>query len=369
MQKFRDGKPGYILILTLMMMALGTAIVTKLYYQTTSYVPVADLVVKREKAKLLALGGVQMVISRLTGPQQPKNGLTSEPEDSAKRLPQAVFLERVLPTLNRWDLVVLQEDVDGLDGEVKICLMCEDGKINLNQWYDFTKHEFKGASKAKPGVEQSETGMGVLLEILFNKLGEITKDQVEPKVMLRELENFLAERKQPLYDLTELLTLPSWQYFQNYQFYLPPGDSNDESSLKQRPIYLTDLFTTYGASLQVQPWLFSDALLAVLGFARARSDDIIKREQAVAGWTKQFTAQMQWPADWGKTLGLMYGVDLSNLPKGVVEVFDPSFKPQFFSVRSEGKIGQVTQGLYAIIKKLPQPKDGVQYAVEKLYWI
>ncbi len=360
---------GYILILTLMMMALGTAIITKLYYQVTGYVPVADLVVKREKAKMLALGGVQMAISRLSGPKESKNVSTDESIESVKRPPQAVFLERILPGLNRWDKVQLQESIDGLDGEIKICLSCEEGKINLNQWYDFTKHEFKGAVKPAPGSESEDSGTVLALNYIFNKLAALTKDQVDPKVMMRDLERFLAERQQPLYDITELLILPSWKYFQNYVFYVPPVDSEEDSVQLHRPIYLTDLFTTYGRSSDLQPWLFSDSILAGLGFSRAVSDDIIKREQAVAEWTKQFQPQTNWLSEWGKTLGLVYSSDLSNVPNDLVAFFDNRFNPQFFSVIAQGQVGQVVQRVYAIIKKQPKNKAGIQYKIEKLYWI
>ena len=56
-------------------------------------------------------------------------------------------MSRILPTLNRWQEFDLKEKVDGVDGQIKVCLMCEEGKINLNRIIDFEKGTFDGDGK------------------------------------------------------------------------------------------------------------------------------------------------------------------------------------------------------------------------------
>ena len=56
-----------------------------------------------------------------------------------------------MPTLNRWQTFELTEEIDGLDGEIKLCITCEDGKLDLNQWYDFNKKKFIGGEGTHRG--------------------------------------------------------------------------------------------------------------------------------------------------------------------------------------------------------------------------
>lgn len=68
----------------------------------------------------------------------------------------------------------------------------------------------------------------------------------------------------------------------------------------------------------------------------------------------------------------MYGKELRTLPKNIDSMLSTTFDPHFFSVRVHGKVGEVTQRLYAILERVKrsQGKEIVyDVFVRKLYWL
>lgn len=373
----RQNKPGYILILTLMAIALLTTIITKMYYQSSAYLPLAEFCIKRQKAANLALGGLQMALSKLNGSQNQENLL---PDNKTAKSKSAIFLERLLPSINRWQIFNLKEDTDGVVGQIKFCISCENGKINLNQLYDFDKHEFKDvknniansdlAKKDQQSFNQkSNSPIQQFLQEIFASLERLTKHKVDAKAANEALIRFLSTRQYQLLDVTELLQIPEFNYFKEHVFYEPPSEITQNSDNLLRPVYLTDLFTTWTSTAQIEPWLFSDSILALLSFPRAQANDIMKRDDKVVQWTNNLKETSNWQADWNKSLGLVYGIELANLPKSAVGLLENKFHPQVFSAVSYGTVDGVTQKVYAIIKLQSKTTGSGFFVIEKLYWI
>lgn len=360
----RQTKPGYILILTLMAIALITTIITKMYYQSSAYLPLAELISNRQKAQSLTLGGLQLALSKLNGSQDQKSK-------------QEAFLERILTSINRWQTFNLKEEIDGVTGEIKICISCENGKINLNQLYDFQKNDFKDtqitvtsdSEKSSDVIQTASSKFQNLLQEIFVSLSKLTKNEIDAKKANQALVKFLNARNYQLLDITELLQMPEFSYFKKHVFYEPPTTIDQDLSNSSRPVYLTDLFTTWTDQVKVEPWLFSDSILALLSFPRAQPNDIMKRDGIVKEWTKNFKEVSNWQSDWNKSLGVVYGVELANLPKMGISLFETKFNPQVFSVIACGTVGGVTQKIYAIIKLQSESTGSSFFAVEKLYWI
>jgi len=383
----KPNKPGYILVLTLIIMALATAIVTRLFYQGSAYLPLTNLAIDRKKAKNLALGGVQLALSKLNSLPAPNKSpdQNGESQKTKSKPKEQQFLDQILPIINQWDTVNFKQEIDGIDGKVQFCLTCENGKINLNQLYDFTKHEFKDfefiqriANKAnerkqnyglpeellEKAVSEYEQALGLLL----TQIGKITAQEQEFEQALGSLISFLASRKYQLLDVTELLEISEFSYFKTHVFREPINLQDQDQSHHTRNIYLTDIFTVSTASPKLEPWLFSDSNLTILGFPTTAANDIMKRTAAVTGWTANFKISSQWQADWDKTVGLMYEVQFKDVNKSAISLLEPQFKPQVFSVLSYGTVGNITQKVCAIIKSQTQGK-AAQFVVEKLYSI
>lgn len=372
-----QNKSGYILVLTLMIIGLATVIVTNMFYQSGGFLPLSSLAIKRQKAKNLALGGVQLALSKLNA--EPKTDLDMPDQNKSKQdSKELFFLKQILPNINCWDKINLREETDGVDGVIEFCLVCEDGKINLNQWYDFEKHEFielKDSDKitdtkqAQVAHEPKQVGLyEQALALLFEKLSKITNNEIDAKNSLDGLKNFLAARDYQLLDVTELLTIPQFSYFKENVFHDLTTINNQS---QKNMIYLTDLFTINTSTAKLEPWLFSQSILTILGFPRADSNDILKRSQTVSTWTKDFKLSSQWTKDWDQTVGQMYSVKLGAIENKLLNLFTNKFNPKAFSVLSYGTVGDITQKVCAFIKAQPTGKDNKQnvFIVEKLYWI
>ena len=88
-------RAGYVMILTLIIVSLSVVLATYLARRSTIFNAFASTAIKREKAKMLALSGIQIAMSQLA----------STPE-KAKKSPSDKFdkhlLKTILDTLSPW---------------------------------------------------------------------------------------------------------------------------------------------------------------------------------------------------------------------------------------------------------------------------
>src|SRR5438094_631949 len=86
--KHMQSKQGYILILTVMIIAGITAIVTSIFNRGVVYVPFAHTMIAREKAKMLALGGVAVAQAQLAYKKEKKGEQGTEKQSQKKENPK-----------------------------------------------------------------------------------------------------------------------------------------------------------------------------------------------------------------------------------------------------------------------------------------
>src|SRR5690606_18056883 len=99
-----------------------------------------------------------------------------------------------VPRINRWQTFSLTEEKDGINGTIQICLMSEEGKININRIYDFEKKKFIGE-----GNKQED--WKILLQEIFNQI----EKQANTKGLFEAFTAFLKKQDGPLDDVTQLL--------------------------------------------------------------------------------------------------------------------------------------------------------------------
>lgn len=353
------------------LLAVGAAMVVATYigHRGSYYLPFSKMILEREKAKMLALSGVQVAIAQLAQVPEKKNqssSASSSPEasvsakatsdkttDTQKNNPERDFLLRILPTLNRWQDFELKEDIDGLNGKISICLMCEEGKINLNRIIDFKKNAFKGTDKS---------GWKIVMQEICKAIDRVAKTGD----LFAAFEKIVKEAQFPFNDATELITRKEFNHFKDTLFYQPP------TAKKQDTIYLTDIFTVWSSSDKLEPWLFSDSMNGLLGLPRVEVDDIKKRKEQTENWVKNFKEKSNWQQDWQTILMPMYGKELRTLPKNIDSMLSTTFAPKYFSVLVHGKVGDVTQIVYAILERNKSAQgDNIEYdvVIKKLYWL
>jgi len=365
-----------------MFMSILVLLLNQLYTKSVVHAKFVQTMIEREKAKLVAFGGVQLAMSYLsdkdlsitTTAQPPKQ---KTPDETAK-----VFMEKLLPVLNRWQTIELNEKADGIEGTIKICLMCEDGKININTLYDFDSHAF--INEGKPGDGKK------VLQYIFTSI----KSFIGDRNLFEEFEKFLKQRHYKLNDVTELLTIKDFDLFKECLFYEPPhreqkkqndaqlalleqgasGQKATQAQQKRKPlVYLTDIFSIWPDKASIEPWLLSDSLRALLQFKRAQAEgsaDQAEKEAREA--LKNFKKTTVWQQDWNKVLLPLYGKDFNSISKEISAMFSGTFEPKIFSVLCYGTVGQMTQKLFVVLERLSssgntQGEQGVK--IKRIYWL
>ncbi|MGC2310900.1 MAG: hypothetical protein WA432_04730 [Candidatus Babeliaceae bacterium] len=335
-------KSGYILLLTLLLLSLSIAMVTRLVSLIVARYHQSALFIKQEKARQLALGGVQLVLSALNAPLQQKE----KKEEQAKQ--EELLKKNIFSMLNRWQKITLHEKIEGIDGEIQLYVSSELGKINLNALYDFDKKKF---------LQQDNFDARKVI----TWLGEALKESLEGINLIEILENFLKNHQGPLNDITELLTLKELNFFQEHIFIAPQEDKE-----KKQPIILTDLFTIAGKSPLLQPTQLSASMGSLLGLEKTSVTEEADKESAE--FAKQIKPMMNWQVEWNKLLAPFVGKEYNTLPPAIRILFSPEFEAQAFSVVSYGNVDTILQKIYVIIEKKMVAGQEL-FMIQKVYWL
>jgi hypothetical protein len=332
--------------------------VTQVFTRGAAYFAYTSTIEKRERAKMLALSGVELAMSQLyvKKPEQKKGEGGKGAQDKKGGQPAqkpnevGILFQQIFPVLNRWQSKTFNSPQQGLDGEIKFYIACEDGKLNLNNLYDFEKQQFKGNKQEQELFRKTFLG----------KLKSVAHIDGDLFIGLEKL-----FKKNRLNDVTQLLERPEYHDFINKVFIKPGGQDKPD-------IVLTDIFTTWTQEQGVNPWFFSQSMDDLFGLQGAARDSINARKEAMKNWTKLFKPQASWQKDWDTTLGKVYGVQLKTLPQKVDSMFLTKFVPKTFSVVSYGIVGEITQKVFAIVVRSGNSNDtygDVPYKIVKLYWI
>lgn len=323
-------KPGFILIFCLMMIMFTSFMAIYLADKGATFLPYAQMAIESKQAQVLVQSGIQLGLSQLAAPKVNKK---ETKEGAQKKAPSAQDnaidqLMVILPALNNWQTVELHEDRDGVDGTIQWCIMCEQGKIDLNAWYDFDKHQFVQPKEAE-----------AMFKELFEKIQQITGG----KDMFAAFTRFMKEREYRLNDATELLTIPGFAVFKNALFYEPPREGSGK-----KQFCLTDIFTVWTGSRSINPWLLSDSLLAILAIAQGQN--VADRKKKVAEWLKPFKLKVQWQTEWDKIIKPLYKKEYAGIPKSLQSLLGSTYEAQVFSILATATVGRVTERVLAVVE-------------------
>lgn len=343
---------GSIIVITLLMLSVIMLLTQQLIKNVYIGSQLMQTTLDRQQAQAIAIGGINVAIAQI-------NHTPSKESDKEKQL--RAFLLRVLPHLNRWQTFDLHEAIDGLEGQLKICICAEDGKININEIFDFKKQEFKKEFES------------------YLKNLEI-QGAFKPGEIYEKLLEYFKKRQRKLDDITELSAIPGLNQLD--AFYHPPQlpASKKEMAQPNSSVSFQDLFTTWTPNDKVNALWLSDSLCALLGFHRPLADDALHKQEEYKKITSDVKTDMaqDWETNW-KILEPMYG----NKPKqelmsALKNIFSKEFEPKVYSVLSYGKVGQAEQTLLAIIKLVKEneesetkssdkPKE--KFKILRLYWL
>lgn len=357
---------GYILILALSMLSLILVLVTGLYNRATPFIFFDATVIKREKAMQLALSGLQVAMSQLAANiEPPKDDKASEGQPkgpSVEEQRRVKLFKALIPTLNHWQKFPLTQALDGTKGSIEICISCEQGKLNINELFDFKTKKFIGEGK-------SQGDMRKVMQSVFAKLSLYTND----KNLFGAFEKFLKQRHSKLHEVTELLRSKEFQsVFALRQFYEPPTQTKENIPKgKKQAVYLTDLFTIWSDQETASVWVLSDALCALFGFNRVELGDTKLRKQMTEQALEQKAlASTTVDTVWTKGPQTLYGKELGTINTELKPLLSATFEPDTFSVISRGTVGNISQKIFAIIERRdPEGDRSTAFVIKRLYVI
>lgn len=362
--------PGYMMVFSLLIIALIMIMVTGLVDRARVHTTTMHVLLNREKARLLALSGLEFARCRLANPYVEEEKTTSQKSNQSKENPKPQqqndptqesrsLIGIMLPQLDSWQVFKIEQGKQEY-GTIKICIGCEEGKLNINQLYDFARHEFVGENDRQKGAK-------LLVEQACQTLEKATGG----KNFFEKLAAFLKDRQFPLNDITEILSIKEFAIACADAVFLDPVDTKQHKKSEQKEIqslYLTDLFTIWPKSASLQPWLLSPSLKQALGLKKFETEQREKLKELL----QKFSLQANWSKDWNQLLAPLYGKNLTQLLPAVEPLLNSRFEPTLFSVVSYGSVKNVTQKLYAIVeRKRSSRSDDPPYeiTVKRLYWL
>lgn len=348
-------RPGFMLIMTFMMLTIGIVVVTQLYFQGSTYAAFISSVKAREQAKRLARSGIQIALNQLS---LNDTQLIEAEEDEKKEKDPAVRQKNLLKTLlltqNKWQTFALNELQDGIEGTVKICITCEDGKIPLNALIDYKKQEFI-KTKNPPVVDGKE---------VMQKICERLKDYTKGADLFEAFIEFIKENKTTPADITAFFTEKKFDDFREIVFFEPSDQEEIEGIKSEEKLYFSDIFTLWSEEPTLNPWLLSPSVQLL---TRLKSESL-KEEEIKDLLEKLDFKKFSLEKDWDTYLRPLYGRDYKTLAKELVPLLSSKFEPRVFSVLCYGKVGQVTQKLVALIARKFE-SVGEVFEVKKIYWL
>jgi type II secretory pathway pseudopilin PulG len=376
----RAHKPGYIILLTLLVVAAIVALLTAVVQQSFSYQQQARVSIEKARARMLALSALEIAMSQLSTviieeEKQSKDNTKDTSKNKAQAMLEPVqkWLLKVLPLINHWQKISVQEE--GLEGTIELYLACEEGKFNLaafkpesrsekevvqktvqqdtqknegQQQGQVAKNEQKGLTEEK----NQEKGALEALDELFKKVYDVS--------MHEAFKRFMQDFKRLPEDPTELLRIT---YFAKLKDRLFTPRTQD-----QRGLFIMDLFTFRPlATEKVNPWLLTASAKKLLGLQEKNGTVDVNE------LVKKIKPEMQWETDWDEIFAPLYGKNFAGFDPALQKVFATAFEATSFSMVSYCTVGSITQRIYAVLEVTEPDKElspkSVIFKVKKLYWL
>lgn len=407
----QQSKPGYIVILAVMIIAAMTALVTSVVNRMMVYTKLQYVLADREQARMLALSGLQIAIAQLIsdapttfttemplsrqqepalrasgqgnpGGQQLDRGADAQKKTAEDKSPAAQF-KKVLPIINRWQQFAFTEDQGGIAGSCEIYIAAEQGKINLNALYDFKKKQFvkpdpavaypglppRQAMADKPGQQSQSQGSksGASQAVDGLKILQAVGDlfPIKGQIFAEAVGDVFKARGRPLVDVTELLSDKKFQKLKDMLFIAPEKERSAQDSKKERAALL-DLFTVETNAEQkngLQPLVISRSVGLMLQLKAINNVDKKMFDKLVES-LKNLKIPVQWQQQWDQLLSPVYGKQYNVLSNDIKQLFATEFETLTFSVVCYGKFRNTLIKVYAVLARQEE-----EYCIKKLYWL
>lgn len=367
-------KPGYILMLTLLIMSIAVALISVVVQQSFSFQRQSRIAADKDRARMLVTSSLALVESQLSlvipeekeskdasrAPAAGERQTGQQNEDKKDKLePMQEWLLKAMPLINRWQTVTLSGD--NLDGKIAYYIAAEQGKIPLGLFEVELFQEGDQKSKEQEQKDSRQGAQGPAGATQTEKKSPLSFfDELIKKehgISIQEgLKKFVGTHRRMPEDVTELLRLPSFIKMKERTYV-----TQDE----KKPFFLMDLFSSK-KSKGINPWLLSASIKTLLGIKAAKGT-------ADKGLVKKMRGRLRWDKDWDTIVAQLYGKKFDALPKGLGDYLSPEFEANSFSVVSYCTVGSVTLKIYALFERIEPEEElspkSVIFKATKLIWL
>ncbi len=330
-------KSGFIFILTLSILSILTVLITSIYNRVVLYAPYASALKKREQAKMLALGGIEIAIAQIEQIINPPEEKKTKEKEDKKQKNRLVDLVEIL---NSWQDINLDDLTEIKNPSLSVYISSQQGKINLSSVYDTEKKLFK--------IDQTT---GVDYGKMLLELGELGKK------LVKDLPNFLTKRSYEPQDLTEFLTLSAFKEFE-HKLWIKKEETG--------PFFM-DLFSLSSGKKTINPLCASVSLQEILGFSLPTKTDKESKEK-LSKIIENLGTTGSVEKAWNQGLDKIYQKEWKDIPEQIKKLFTLEYEPFLFSVVSYARVDSVTQKIYALVKQESHDKIK-RFVIERIYWI
>lgn len=346
-------KKGFILVLTVGMIAIMSIVVMHMLLDLMSFQKLESVLLAREQAKQYAWSGIQIAMAQLLA-KAPKID-DKLPEDERKFQKQLFELRKIMTVTNRWQTFTLHADRDGREGECTVYIACEQGKLNPFVLADIIKNEPPPASEE----QVKQTGVNIakpIGSVIRSALQQHLNNKGLTVNVVERLTNLLEKRNHETWDdVSELLEDEELKKLGSMIFLSP-----------DKEWALTDFFSLHHTSKVLQSWALSRSMTTLAGLTPTSTpqDEDMKKIGD--------TIQQKRPAKetWDLVIKSIYNKQIS--PEWY-NLLNTRFEADIFSVISYGTYRNIVVKLYAILQRRREKKqDGSErdeFVVKKIYWI
>lgn len=340
-------RKGFILVLTVGMIAIMSIIVVRMITDLMSFQQLESVLLAREQAKQIAWSGIQVAMAQILEKAPKSEEKTSEAE--AKFQKQLFDLRKIMTITNRWQTIACNASSDGIDGSCTVYIACEQGKINPFVFAAMVKEE-EVAKKTEDESKQSIT------QVVRSALKNYFSGKGRNVDIVQRIMSILEKRNHESWDdVSELLEDEELKDLGNILFLAPDRDWA-----------LTDFFSLNHNSRVLQSWALSRSIstLAHLTPSGTPTDEDMKKIGD--------TVQQKRPAKdtWDLVLKTIYN---KPLPQEWYNLLNTRFEADVFSVISYGTYRNIVVKLYAIVqRRREKEQNGTERdecIIKKVYWI
>jgi len=327
-----QARNGFVLVFTTLIISMSVLLISLVINEVNAYRYMSTLWTTQEKARLVAMGGIEIAIAKLNAADKKTSEAKQEktPGLQTQKAKESPLIE-LLKLLNRWHSFTLVENVDGIDAECNIYITSEHGKFNIVQWYD---------PKEKKFIHVRNIDGKKAAEVLTERTRRFfERRKMEPVEFAKLILDYYKKTKHDIDDVTQLFTSKEFASHRDLLFPHP----------EKKGITLTDLFTVFTEDPFITPLLFSTSTQQLLGLSNPTQERWEEAGQKIEAIAKQ--KNINWPEAWKSVVGELYGKDYSALDQAVRSLLSPQFEANVFSVVSYAKVGAFEQGVVAHIIK------------------